>query len=60
MYSLKNDEETLNIWLHKVFDKSYTDFKESIKQDLTPSNSKATLEAAIRNSRKMLKGFVPS
>lgn len=49
---INDEEKTWSFYLHKVFDKSYLDFKESLKPQ-----SKENLETTVKNSFEMLNNF---
>lgn len=55
--NIKREEELVDVWKHKVFDKGFKEFKESLQPK---TSTKDGLETAINNSYKMLNGFVPS
>lgn len=58
---IKDDEKTFNVWLHKIDDQGYREFKESCKPKPTNNVSKeADLEAVIKNSNDILNSFIPS
>lgn len=56
---IKDDEKTFDVWLHKVEDKTFDEFKESLRSKPKPNN-KVNLEAAIKNSKNILNNFVPT
>ena len=55
VWSIHHEEEIFDIWLHKVDDKSYQDFRDS----LIPPKSVNEEEVAktIEDSTNILKGF---
>ena len=59
MYNEEQEDKTLwELWLHKVHDKSYNDFKASIgmiTKNAAPTN-KETAEV-VQQSKQMLAGF---
>lgn len=55
LYELDNDTKTWELYLHKVFDKSFTEFKESLKP--VEPMSKTKLEATINESKNILDGL---
>ena len=59
-YSHQNESDRWEFFLHKVWDKSYTDFCESLRvsQDLQ-SMSGTTIEATIQKSMDILGNFHP-
>jgi len=55
---VKRESEIEKVWLHKVFDKTYNDFKNSLTFNDKPS--KTSLEAAVKNSKQILEKFIPT
>lgn len=57
----ENERKTWEFYLHKVFDKSYEDFKSSLGSDSvrTEKISKTDLETTILNSKNTLNNFRP-
>ena len=56
----KEEETLLQIWLHKVFDKSYSEFKQSLGMSKNAAPSKEEQAEIVRQSHAMLDGFRPS
>lgn len=55
VWSIHNEEEIFDIWLHKVDDKSYQDFRDSL---IPPKPiSKEEVAKTIEDSTKILNGF---
>jgi len=54
----ENDRQFWEVWLHKVFDKSFEDFKNSIVQ--TNQIDDEQLETTVMNSKSILNGFIPN
>ena len=54
----KREDDLERVWLHKVDNMNFTEFKELNKPKKAPSKEK--LKAAINNSMEMLKNFNPS
>ena len=52
---IQNEKMTWEFFLHKVYDKSYDEFKESIKP--VP---KEQLETTVQNSKSILNNFNPN
>ena len=55
VWSIHNEEEIYEIWLHKVDDKSYQDFRDSLIPP-KPVN-KDEVAKTIEDSTNILKGF---
>lgn len=55
LYELDNETKSWELYLHKVFDKSFTEFKESLKP--VEPMSKQKLEATINESKNILDGL---
>ena len=56
----KDEEAMWEVYLHKVFDKSYAEFKEQIQVDRdNASMSDSDIETTIKNSMNILGNFNP-
>lgn len=56
----KEDQVEWDIFLHKVWDKSYADFKEEIKINKQHKEmSERTIETTVQNSMEILNNFNP-
>ena len=58
IYSFSNEEREWDFFLHKVFDKSFDDFKSTAlvqPQEMTSED----FETTVNKSKSMLQGFVP-
>ena len=60
-YMHKNEDDRWEYFLHKVWDKSYTDFCDTLQgsQDLHPM-SDADIEATVQKSMDILGNFNPN
>lgn len=58
LIDIKNDEDIYHLWIHKVYDKSYQDFKDDVISSSRPVNP-VNLGATIRESESILQGFIP-
>ena len=57
----KNEDEQWQFYLHKVFDKTYSDFKQEIEDMSNVQNmSESSMEATIKNSFTILGNFDPT
>lgn len=54
LLGIENEEMMWEFYLHKVYDKSFDEFKESMKPVL-----KEQLETTVKNSKSILNSFVP-
>ena len=54
----QNEERMYELWLHKVYDKSYADFKAQIVSSNTPA-APVDLETTLRESESILNSFIP-
>lgn len=54
----KRENDLIDVWLHKVYDKTYKDFKDSLTKPKKPT--KEIIKATIENSHNILNGFIPS
>ena len=56
----KEEETSWQYFLHKVFEGSYSDFKEELKQDKQHKTlNKQTIETTYNHSMNILKNFNP-
>lgn len=55
---VKRENELIDVWLHKIHNKSYPEFKNSVTKTNKPNVQ--NLKAIISNSNDMLNGFIPS
>lgn len=57
----QNEDLIWDVWIHKIFDKTFDDFRESLL--LTAVNSvaptKKQLETTVKTSQQILDSFVP-
>ena len=56
-----NDEEIYDIWLHRIFDKSFSEFKNEVlgaNEKVEISND--DVETTIKDSYEILNNFKPS
>lgn len=57
--TIRNEEELWDIWLHKVFDKGFEDWKASLHLPQEPSKNDSDVGATVKNSFEILSGFSP-
>lgn len=55
----ENERKTWEFYLHKVFDKSYEDFKSSLGSIQDKKTQETDLETTILNSKNTLNNFKP-
>jgi hypothetical protein len=57
----KEQEDRLiwEIWLHRVFDKSFADFKNSLTQEEKAAPTPEEIKSIAMDSKTILAGFVP-
>ena len=57
----KEEQTTWEYYLHRVYDKSFADFREAIENDeRNKKMSERTIETTIQKSMDILKNFKPS
>ena len=57
----KNDKTMWEIFLHKVWDKSFAEFKEEIENDTNNQNmTEETVETTVQESLNILQNFNPN
>jgi hypothetical protein len=54
----ENDRQIWEVWLYKIFDKSFEDFKNSIVQQNQMDDEQ--LETTVMDSKSILNGFIPN
>ena len=60
MHNDEQKEKTLwDVWLHRIFDKSYNEFMESIGEGSGVKTSDEELAEIVSDNRNMLKSFIP-
>lgn len=55
VWKIHNEDEIYEVWLHKVMDKSYSEFRESLEPP-KPVDRRA-VASAVRESSRILQGF---
>lgn len=58
----RNDDLLFEVWLHKVYDKSFTEFKESVDTSelaQTEALTEDEIKTTINKSKEMLSDFKP-
>lgn len=59
-YEEEQDKMLWDVWLHKVFDKGFGEWKRSIQTKVeATTTSESELEATVTNSKELLNGFNP-
>lgn len=60
VYKEKNEKLTWEFFLHRIYDKSFNEFKEELKTDAENQNmSEQDVETTINHSMKILNNFNP-
>ena len=57
--SKREEEQMWQVYLHKVFDKSYNEFRESIKFGNREEVSEIEIETTVKDSKNILANFIP-
>lgn len=64
MHELLNtlyDEKVWDVWIHKVSDKSFNEFKDSISNNQPAKRmTEDEIKATVLNSKSMLETFAPN
>ena len=59
LYNEEQQEKTAyEVWLHKVYDKSFSDFMQEINSSKPAAPAQQDLESTVRESQNILAGFV--
>ena len=53
------EKATWEVWLHRVFDQSYSEFAQSVDQGSSTKPSKDELANIVSESQNMLEAFTP-
>lgn len=56
--SKREEEQTWQVYLHKVFDKSYNEFRESLKST-GETMSESEIGTTVKDSKNILANFIP-
>lgn len=56
--NLENEKILWELYLHKVFDKSFEEFKNSVSEKIM--QPKESLETTVSNAKSILDGFIPN
>lgn len=60
LINIVNDEEIYDVWLHRVFDKNFSEFKnEVLDRSEVIEVSDQEIETTINESQKILNNFKP-
>lgn len=56
----EDDQKLWDIWLHRVFDKTFEEWKDQIStQQINAQASESEIGATVLNSKNILNGFNP-
>lgn len=58
--NIRNEEMTWDVWLHKVYDKSFDEFRNSIDTMEQNNFSKEQIETTVKDSHNILIEFNPN
>ena len=53
------DKTLWDIWLHRIFDKGYDEFKKSLSENTEAAPTPEELKSTVMESKNILAGFVP-
>ena len=54
-----NDKAMWEYYLHRIYDKSFSDFKFESERLSAPEATESDLEATVKHSFDMMKNFIP-
>ena len=61
MHNEENKDKTLwDVWLHRVFDKSFADFTESLDQSHKEAPTEEEVANIVNETRNILNAFSPT
>lgn len=58
--NVENDRQIREVWLHKIFDKSFEEFRNSVVKIQPDEMYEEQIETTISNSKSILNGFIPN
>lgn len=58
--NIYNEDETYKLWLLKVHDKTYQEFKDEIKASQEQEFKPGQIETTVKNSKDILNNFNPN
>ena len=53
------DKTLWDIWLHRIFDKGFDEFRKSVSGEKTAAPTSEELKSTVMESKNILAGFVP-
>lgn len=56
---IKSDEQILDVWLHKVYDKPFSEFRESVKSKQNKKDDPKVVKKTLTDSMDILNNFNP-
>lgn len=56
----ENERQIWEMWLHKVFDRSFEEFRKSVIKKQPNQVTDEQIETTILNSKSILNGFIPN
>lgn len=59
LIEITNEEEVYDIWIRRVFDKGFNDFKNSILEKIKNDNGNQNVETTVMESMNILNNFKP-
>ena len=57
--SKREEEQMWQVYLHKVFDKSYNEFRDSLKSENNAKMSESDITTTVNDSKNILINFIP-
>lgn len=55
----QEDKTIWEVWLHRIFDKSFAEFKRSLKHNHTAAPTPEDIKSTVMDSKSILTAFVP-
>ena len=53
------DKTTWEVWLHRIFDKGYDEFRKALRGETKAAPTPEELKSTVMESKSILNGFVP-
>lgn len=55
-----NEQRAWDFYLHKIFDKSFDEFKDSLSSSENVTPPEAKVETTVKDSKNILSNFIPT
>lgn len=59
LLNMHNEEQLYDVWVRRVFDKTFNEFKEQVKKEIEPEADCQDVETTVQESINILNNFKP-